>query len=158
MIKTYTQLVAECGKEIEELFPWDLSEELAEGKDLMLLDIREPYEYEAMHIQDSMNVPRGVLEAACDWDYEETIPELVEARERDIVVICRSGLRSVLAAHCMQMMGYERVRSLKTGLRGWNDYEQPMIDAQGKRVDMDEADEYFSPVVRPEQINPKRRK
>ena len=136
---------------IEELFPWDLEEALDENSDLLLLDVREPYEFQAMHIRGAINVPRGILETACDYNYEETIPELVEARERDIIVICRSGKRSVLAACVMQQMGYRKVRSLKTGMRGWSDYDQEMVDADGNPVDEDSAIDYFTPRLTPEQ-------
>ena len=34
----------------------------------------------------------------------------------------------------MQLMGYLNVHSLKTGLRGWNDYELPMVDIQDSLV------------------------
>jgi rhodanese-related sulfurtransferase len=154
-VKTFEQLINDCLDEVEELFPWDLEELLQEDSDLLVLDIREPYEFDAMHIRDALNVPRGVLESACEYDYEETVPELVEARERDIVVICRSGKRSVLAADVMQKMGYASVKSLKTGLRGWSDYEQEMVDANGQPVDEDTAIEYFTPRLRPEQLSRK---
>jgi hypothetical protein len=49
------------------------------------------------------------------------------------------------------------VKSLKTGLRGWNDYEQPLVDAQGRPVDIDDADALFATRLRPEQIDPRRR-
>jgi len=70
-------------------------------------------------------------------------------------VICRSGNRSVLAAHTMQLMGYSRVFSLKTGIRGWNDYEQPLQDAQGATVDPDAADVALSVKPTPEQLGPR---
>ncbi len=151
-MKTFSQLVAESAKNIDEIFPWDLDEK----KDNlpMLLDIREPYEFEAMHIKGSINVPRGILETACEYDFEETVPELVEAREKEIVVICRSGNRSVFAAEVMKMMGYKNAVSLKTGLRGWVDYELPLVDANEQEVDEDKADEYFTPRLRPEQMSP----
>ena len=82
------------------------------------------------------------------------MPELVQARKREIVVVCRSGYRSVLAAHSMQVLGYEDVVSLRTGLRGWKDYEQPLEDARGRPVDLDDADLYFAPRVRPDQLKP----
>ena len=138
-VKSFEELVNDCLDEVEELFPWDLEELLQNDPGILILDIREPYEFDAMHIRNSVNVPRGVLESACEYDYEETVPELVEARERDIVVICRSGKRSVLAADVMQKMGYSRVRSLKTGLRGWSDYEQEMVDADGQPVPGDDV-------------------
>ncbi|HEB85495.1 MAG TPA: rhodanese-like domain-containing protein, partial [Gammaproteobacteria bacterium] len=126
-MKTFSQLVAESAKNIDEIFPWDLEEK--NDSPPILLDIREPYEFDAMHIKDSINVPRGILETACEYDFEETVPELVEARKHEIVVICRSGNRSIFAAEVMLKMGYRNVVSLKTGLRGWVDYELPLVDA-----------------------------
>ncbi|WP_126455191.1 rhodanese-like domain-containing protein [Sulfuriflexus mobilis] len=152
-MKTFNTLVSEYSQQITEIMPWDLEEKLASDKPPLLLDIREPYEFDSMRIKDSINVPRGILETACEYDFEETVPELVEARDKEIVVICRSGNRSVFAAHVMQLMGYTQVSSLKTGLRGWNDYEQPLINAAGK-VDIDDAEEYFTPKLRPEQLQP----
>jgi len=154
-VKSFEELVNDCLDRVEELFPWDLEELLQQDPDIMLLDIREPYEFSAMHIRNAINVPRGVLESACEYDYEETVPELVAARERDIVVICRSGKRSVLAADVMQKMGYSSVKSLKTGLRGWSDYEQEMVDAYGQVVDEDTAIDYFTPKLRPDQLSRK---
>jgi rhodanese-related sulfurtransferase len=102
-----------------------------------------------------MNVPRGILEPACDYGYDETLPELVRARDKDIIVICRSGNRSVLAAYTMQLMGYQSVKSLKTGVKGWNDYELPLQDKKRQPVDIDEADEILAPYIMPEQMPPK---
>ncbi len=154
-MKTIDDFIAEALTTVDELFPWDLVEDLQNNPDLLLLDIREPYEFDAMHISGAINVPRGILETACDYDYEETLPELVEARERDIIVICRSGKRSALAADVMQQMGYQKARSLKTGMRGWSDYEQKMIDGNGNLVDEDAAIDYFTPKLRPEQLSKK---
>ncbi len=154
-MKTYNDLINECLETVEELFPWDLEEELQGDNKPLILDIREPDEFNAMHITDSINVPRGILEQSCEWDFEETIPDLVMARSNPIVLICRSGNRSVLAARTMQLMGFENVKSLKTGLKGWTDYEQPLVDNSGKEIDIDDADEYFASKVRPEQMKPK---
>jgi rhodanese-related sulfurtransferase len=135
-MKTYSQLIEECLDTVEEVFPWDLEEELQSDNKPLLLDIRE-------------------LEQSCEWDFEETIPDLVQARDKPIVVICRSGNRSVLAAYTMQQMGYENVKSLKTGLKGWTDYEQPLVDNNNQEIDIDDADEYFASKVKPEQMRPK---
>lgn len=154
-MRRFVDLVADCLADISEVFPWDLEEMLAKDPPPMILDVREPYEYEAMHIEGSLHVPRGIVESAADWGYEETVPELVEARDREIVVVCRSGYRSVLVAHNLQMMGYQHIASLKTGLRGWNDYEQPLVDSNGRQVSLEEADEFFAPQIRPEQLGPR---
>ncbi len=109
-----------------------------------------------MHIDGSSNVPRGVLESACEWDYEETIPELVNSRDRDIVIVCRSGHRSLLAGRTLKEIGFSNVRSLKTGLRGWNDYEMPMVRQDGEDPVIEaNADKHFTPQVREDQFKPK---
>jgi rhodanese-related sulfurtransferase len=149
--------LSQCVKTTGEILPWDLVDLMKENKELLLLDVREPYEFDALHIKGSINVPRGILETACEYGYEETVPELVESRERDIIVICRSGKRSLLAARTMQSMGYKSVKSLKLGVRGWNDYEQSLQDQQGNDLDTYALDILLTPRLRPEQLPPKRR-
>ncbi len=153
-MKNYLQLIRHCLTDVREILPWDLEERLEANPDLLILDVREPDEFAAMHIAGSMNVPRGILESACEWEYEETEPELARAREREIVVVCRSGHRSILAANSLQVLGYTNVVSLQTGVRGWKDYEQPLVDGEGNDIDLDEADVYFTPILRPDQRRP----
>ncbi len=153
-MKKFMDLVNECGNSVPELMPWDLEEKLAAEPGLLIVDVREPYEFDAMHIEGSINVPRGVLESACEWDYEETEPRLVQARDRDVVIVCRSGHRSLLAGANLRLLGFNRVFSLKTGLRGWKDSEQPLVDGRGDSVDLDDADDYFTPRLRPDQRRP----
>ncbi|MDH5655158.1 MAG: rhodanese-like domain-containing protein [Spirochaetia bacterium] len=153
-MKRYKDFVNECQKDVKEIFPWDLRDLLDSGENVMLLDIREPYEYNEMRIEGSINVPRGVLECASDWGYEETVPDLALARDKKIIVICRSGLRSILACWVMQLMGYEDVTSLKTGIRGWNDSEEPLIDEKGNVIPMEQTDEILNTPPRPEQLAP----
>jgi len=152
--KTYKSLVAALVAETDEIMPWDLADEIAAGEAPLLLDIRCPDEYDAVHIPDALNVPRGILEIAVDYGYEETVPELAEARDRKVVVMCRSGNRSVLAAHTLRLMGYSRVVSLGSGLRGWNDYEQPLVNMAGVPLDPDRVDEMFSAPIAPEKLGP----
>ncbi|MCU7914783.1 MAG: rhodanese-like domain-containing protein [Candidatus Thiodiazotropha sp. (ex Gloverina cf. vestifex)] len=154
-MKNFLGLISECLGNVKEIMPWDLEERIAENPELMVVDVREPYEYDAMHIEGSIAAPRGILESACEWDYEETIPELVKAREREVVVVCRSGYRSVLAAFSMHLLGFGNVASLKTGLRGWNDYEQLLVNEAGDPVDIEVADDYFTPMLRDDQLSPK---
>ncbi len=151
----YDDLVAEALTRVKEIMPWDLSRALAEGKKPILLDVREAVEFDSLRLPGSINVPRGVLEQSCEWDYDETVPELAASREQEIVVICRSGKRSVLAADMMRRMGFTNVVSLKTGVRGWSDYEQPMTNANGETLDADDGDVLLAPRVRHEQHKPK---
>lgn len=154
-MKKFNDLVAESAKNVTEIFPWDLEQRFEENPSLILLDIREPYEYAAMHIKNSLNVPRGVLETACEYDYEETVAQLVEARDKEVIVACRSGNRSIFACEVMQKMGYKNVVSLKTGLRGWSDYEQALFDKDENEVAEDTAIDYFTSNIREDQMAPK---
>ena len=153
-MKRYTDLVADALTRVKEIQPWDLSKQLAAGRQLVLLDVREPAEFAALRIPGAINVPRGVLEQSCEWDFDETLPLLAAGRELEIVVICRSGYRSALVADVMQQMGYTNVVSLRTGVRGWNDFEQPLVDANGDALDADAADELLAPHLRAEQRKP----
>lgn len=154
-MKKFTDLIDDVLSEIEEIFPWDVADFIKENPDTLILDIREPDEYQKAKIKNSVFVPRGMLEMACDWGYDDTVPELASARERNIIVVCRSGNRSVLAAYTMQLMGYKKVKSLKTGLRGWNDDELELVDVENKTVNVDNADEFFISNPSPEQLGPK---
>lgn len=154
-MKSYKDLVADCLPHINEVFPWELEDELNNNPDILLIDINEPSEYSLAHIPNAINVPRGILESACDYGYDETVPELAGGREKTIVVICRSGNRSALAALTMQQMGFSNIRSLKTGLRGWNDNEGPLVDLDHNTIDPDIAENYFITKLRPDQEEPK---
>jgi rhodanese-related sulfurtransferase len=154
-MKRYADLLAAAQRRVREWMPWDLATSLGGAEPPTVLDVREPAEFEQAHIPGSINVPRGVLEAACDWDYDDTVPAVAGARSRLIVVVCRSGSRSLLAADVMQEMGYVRVFSLRTGVRGWNDFEQPLVDAAGRAVDADAAEVLLAVRVRPEQRQPR---
>ncbi len=158
MAMRLSEMLGRAREEIDELFPWDLAEKIGNDEALILLDVREPEEFDAMRIKGSVNVPRGILEQALEWDYEETVPELVESREKRIVIICRSGNRSLLAGVTMKRMGFVDVSSLATGLKGWTDYEQSLVGAQDEEVDIDQADDFFLPRVAREQMAPERRK
>lgn len=154
-MKRYDDLVNEALTRVNEVMPWDLKKRLAEQPDVFLMDVREPAEFAMLHIPGSVNVPRGVMEQSCEWDYDETLPALAGRRDLEIVVICRSGKRSVLAADVLLQMGFANVVSLRTGVRGWNDYEQPLRNSDGKMLDPDEADVLLAPRVRSEQRAPK---
>ena len=151
-MQSYDDLVAEALARVREVTPWDFGRRYQAGDVPLLLDVREPAEFAALHIPGSINVPRGILEQSCEWDYDETVPQLAGGREREIVVICRSGKRSALAADMMQRMGFAKVVSLKLGIRGWNDAELPLQNSDGQAVDADTGDELLASHVRPEQL------
>jgi len=147
MVKTYKQLVAEALTQVREVFPWDLQAMLEQQPELIVVDIREPAEVATGSLAQALHIPRGILESACEWGYSDTVPVLVQARQQPVILVCRSGNRSALAALSLQQLGYEQVFSLKTGIRGWNDYELPLMNQQGELVDGDLADQLLNPPV-----------
>jgi rhodanese-related sulfurtransferase len=151
-MQRYADLLADAAQRVREILPWDLAALLAARADALVVDVREPAEFAQARIAGSINVPRGVLEGACDWGYDDTVPDLVRARSRKVVVVCRSGNRSLLAADVMARMGYADVVSLRTGVRGWNDFEQPLVAGErDEPVDGDRAEALLASKVRPEQ-------
>ncbi|TEU19715.1 MAG: rhodanese-like domain-containing protein [Gammaproteobacteria bacterium] len=150
----YQRLVVKALKEVGEILPWDLETEIEQNPELIVLDIRESDEFEMMHIKSSLHVPRGVLEGACVWNYDDTIPALAQTRDQNIVVVCRSGNRSALAALTMQQMGFEHVRSLKLGIKGWNDNDLEMFNNQGHVVDINQIDEWLNRAVPEDKLKP----
>ncbi|HAE04576.1 MAG TPA: sulfurtransferase [Gammaproteobacteria bacterium] len=150
----YQRLVVKALRSVDEVLPWDLEEEIEQNPGLIVLDIRETDEFEMMHIKGSLHVPRGVLEGACVWNYDDTIPALAKSRDQNIVVVCRSGNRSALAALTMQQMGFKQVRSLKLGIKGWNDNDLEMLNNQGDIVDINQIDEWLNRAVPEDKLKP----
>lgn len=150
----YADLLVRARRTVRELMPWDLAARLAAADAPLLLDVREPAEFARVHIAGALNVPRGLLEQACEWDFDDTEPLLAGARGRPIVVVCRSGQRSLLAAETLHMLGFGDVASLATGLRGWNDADQALVGADGQPLDGDAAEPLLASRLRPDQRRP----
>lgn len=93
------------------------------GQGAVLVDVREPAEYATGHIEGAINIPRGVLEfeiqASAELD-SVTDPALA-ARDRPLVLYCRSGGRAALAADSLGQMGFTRVASLAGGIGAWRE-------------------------------------
>ena len=161
--ESYDTLVTRALSDIDEILPWDLEALLTDAPDAqdvpdvrgdvpLLIDVREESEFAAGYIPRSINIPRGILEAACDYGFAETNVALVKARERRIVVICRSGRRSALAAITLCELGYGQVQSLKLGVKGWNDSDFPLTTPRGEIVDGEVAEKFLTPAISAEQM------
>jgi adenylyltransferase/sulfurtransferase len=86
-----------------------LHEQLERGDDVYVLDVREPHEWSAGHLAKSTHIPmREIPSRLAD------IP-----RDRDVVVVCRSGGRSANVQQFLKANGITRVRNLIGGLAGW---------------------------------------
>lgn len=155
--KTYSQLATEAAQRVLEIFPWDVPAFCAAHPNTLVLDIRERDEFARARIDGSLNVPRGILESAAEWDYAETEPALVTARSHPVLVICRSGQRSAFAVERLVEMGFADPRSVKLGIKGWNDADQPLVDGAGAALDGDAAMALIERPPRPDQRDPARR-
>lgn len=105
----YRELVAAAKKRISEIQPEELDQ--LDDADVILIDVREPSEYEQGALVSAALVPRGTLEGA--------ISRLVPTRDARIVLYCSVGARSALAAAALADMGYRRVESLAGGFEAW---------------------------------------
>ncbi len=83
----------------------------------VLLDVREPDEYEQGAIPGSIHIPRGMLETA--------IEGRIADRDTPIVVMCAGGTRSAFAAQTLGQLGYSDVASMDGGFNGWKDAGKP---------------------------------
>ncbi|MDD5411597.1 MAG: rhodanese-like domain-containing protein [Methylobacter sp.] len=105
-------LVAAAKQQITEINVAKSKQLIAEGN-IVIVDTREESEYAAGHIDGALLLPRGVLEFKID-----SIPELAD-KSKAVLIYCRSGNRSALAAQTMQLMGYTNVLSMAGGFEAW---------------------------------------
>ena len=90
--------------------PVELAARLRAG-DVDLIDVREPNEWEFARIPGARLIPMGEFpEAAAELD-----------RSRDIVVQCRSGMRSGKVVRQLQEAGFTKVWNLAGGILRWSD-------------------------------------
>lgn len=77
----------------------------------LLLDVREPDEYSAVHAPDAKLIPLGQLSSR--------LPEIATYKDKPIVVMCRSGRRSAQAVSLLKEAGYTQVSNVKGGIQSW---------------------------------------
>jgi len=118
MPKTPTDFLDEARRTIPEVTPVDTKAGLDAGRVKLVLDVREPAEFEAGHIPGAINVPRGLLE----WNADK----LGVQDDAEVVVQCAAGGRSLLAARVLQEMGFTHVSSMKGGFTEWGNQGLPI--------------------------------
>jgi molybdopterin/thiamine biosynthesis adenylyltransferase/rhodanese-related sulfurtransferase len=100
-----------------DLSPADLAARLSAGDDLVLVDVREPHEWNAGHLPEAKHIPLAQVPSRLD-----EIP-----RDREVVMICRSGARSAHAQQFLRQSGYEKVLNLAGGMMGWAREVDPRV-------------------------------
>lgn len=92
------------------------------GIDFTLIDIRTENEYNEGFIPGAFLVQRGVLESRLEKDAVwEALNHEKPEKDDTIILYCRSGSRSALAAQSLIKLGYKKVISLEGGWAGWNE-------------------------------------
>jgi molybdopterin/thiamine biosynthesis adenylyltransferase/rhodanese-related sulfurtransferase len=122
-----SEFIRQIRSQVTEVDPAEVSELAHEG--VAIVDVRESEETESGVLPGARHVPRGYLESR--------IEGIVPDRSTPVVIYCASGTRSALAAHTLQQLGYEDVRSMTGGITLWKD--------RGYKVDVPRA---FTPEQR----------
>jgi adenylyltransferase/sulfurtransferase len=111
---TPEQILHQSGLEIT---PEELKEKLENGEDIILIDVREPVEYEINRIEGSKLIPLSKL--------PEKVNELDQTRE--IVLYCKMGGRSARAVQLLRELGFTRVKNLAGGIDAWIEKIDPTM-------------------------------
>jgi sulfur-carrier protein adenylyltransferase/sulfurtransferase len=99
----------------DEMQPRELKERLDRGEPIVIVDVREPQEYQINRIEGSRLIPLGEL------------PQRFEELDENaaIVMQCKSGVRSAKATGFLRSIGFKNVRNLAGGILGWIDQVDP---------------------------------
>jgi adenylyltransferase/sulfurtransferase len=104
-------------EEIPTISARELKSKMDNAEALLLLDVREPYEYEIARIEGARLIPLGELESRTD-----ELP-----RDGTIVCQCHSGMRSEHAARLLKEAGFENVYNLAGGIEAWSTEVDPVV-------------------------------
>ncbi len=99
-----------------------ISDELSEmidKKECVVIDVREPFEYESGHIEDSLNISM--------YDIFNNIDLVREYADKKIVLVCSSGHRSYYTGKFLEENQINDVFNLYNGIFGWEIDEKPLI-------------------------------
>jgi adenylyltransferase/sulfurtransferase len=107
----------EHGETDWDITPLDLRARLNAGDDLVLLDVREPNEWEIARLEGAKLVPVNSV--------TERASELSTADE--IVVYCKGGVRSARAVNALRQLGFRKLWNLKGGIDAWTEQVDPSL-------------------------------
>jgi len=112
IVPTFREMLAQAKAAIREVDPAGAEREIA-GGDAVVLDVREPDEYEQGALTGALHIPRGTLETSV----EGRIPD----KSSHVIIYCAAGTRSAFAAKTLQELGYSDVASVIGGFNRWKD-------------------------------------
>lgn len=133
MSTTLAEMVAAARSAAVEISPAEAAEAENRSELALIVDVREPGEYQERHVPRAINIPRGVLELRADLASPVADAALSANRSARILVYCTKGpgARSLLAAQTLSSMGYERVEVLGGGLNAWTEAGLP-VEGEGQ--------------------------
>jgi rhodanese-related sulfurtransferase len=85
----------------------------------MVLDVRDQNEYDTGHIIESRHIPAKEIEQRADT--------LKKYKEKPVLICCESGMASASAAKALRALGFNKVATLKGGLRSWRQENLPLV-------------------------------
>jgi rhodanese-related sulfurtransferase len=94
-------------------------EMMQKEKDVIILDVRTPQEYQEGYISNAINIPVQILGQQLD--------KLNNFKDKKILVYCRSGHRSAIASQILDKAGFKNVYNLKGGLFEWKASGLPFV-------------------------------
>ena len=103
--------------EIPEISPQELKQKLEENETVLLLDVREPSEYDIVHLEDARLIPLNTLPHHVD-----SLPS-----DQEIVVYCHHGTRSLYATAYLQQNGFSDAKNLIGGIDQWTTEIDPTL-------------------------------
>jgi molybdopterin/thiamine biosynthesis adenylyltransferase/rhodanese-related sulfurtransferase len=106
-----------AAERIRDISPRDLSEKISRGDDMQLIDVREQWESQIAQIPGARLIPLASL--------AEQIESLDPARE--VVLFCKSGVRSLRAAEELASAGFEQVANVSGGIQRWSEEVDPTV-------------------------------
>ncbi len=104
------------GAGMPSINPVELNEKLTQGEKLLVLDVREPFEFISGHIKGAVPIPLGEL--------GQRVQEL--PKDRSVICVCESGSRSFSATRYLLSQGLD-VINLNRGMIGWQSARLPVL-------------------------------
>jgi len=101
-----------------EITPEELSALLESNSDIVVLDVREPWEFETAKIAGSKHIPMNDIPARLKEDLDSN---------KHIVVVCHHGVRSMNVTMWLRQQGLEKVQSLSGGIDRWARQIDPKV-------------------------------
>lgn len=96
----------------------ELAARQKENSALVLLDVREPWEYDAAHLDRSLLMP---MDDVASRAHQELDPDA------NIITYCHHGMRSLNAALWLRHQGFDNAQSLAGGIDGWSQMVDPAV-------------------------------